>query len=100
MQAYELYITVPAEHTMVLPAELPTGSRARVIVLLDDTKVSTNKHEKVLSALAHLNKRREQRLSFSSAEEIEAHIQALRNDWDDRDKEIEQCYQNIADSKE
>lgn len=85
MQAYELNVNVPANHQITLPAELPTGSLARVIILLEEpqTVPTAGSPEAVLSYLEKLKNRRQQRTSERTQEEIEASIQECRNDWDD-----------------
>lgn len=85
MQAYELNLAIPANHQITLPAELPTGSLARVIILLEEpqTTPTAGSPEAILSYLEKLKNRRQQRTSFATHQEIEAYIQECRNDWDD-----------------
>ena len=89
MQAYELHITVPPEHTLplTLPPELPTGSKARVIILVDtadETAPTPGSPEAVLAYLRGLEERRKDQPPGRTAEEIESYILECRNDWDDR----------------
>ena len=79
MNAINLYITVPDHHTITLPAELPTGSQAQIIILTENN-LST---AQPLDALAHLQRRRAARQHWRDQTELDAQIQANRNDWDD-----------------
>jgi len=79
MNAINLYITIPDHHMVTLPAELPTGSQAHIIILTENT-VST---ARPLDALAHIQRRRAARQQQRDQTELDAQIQANRDDWGD-----------------
>ena len=86
MQTYELNLAIPANHQITLPAELPTGSQVRVIILTTTETANTTATPVAGSpeaVRAYFPWRKQHpNLSTHSAEDIEAYIEECRNDWD------------------
>lgn len=90
MQTYELNLAIPANHQITLPAELPTGSQVRVIILTTTETANTaapttatpiaGSPEAVRAYFAW--RKQHTNLSTNSAQDIEAYIEECRNDWD------------------
>ena len=83
MNAINLYITVPGHHTVTLSSEIPTGSQAQIIILTENATPTAQP----LVFLQQLRERRAARPDLQSPADahadIEAYIEACRNDWDD-----------------
>lgn len=99
MTTLELTYTLPANHIIQLPDDIPAGTKVRIVVdditttkeladfLAWQESMNNQKKSPSENALAYLNGLQD-RLNqmprlFASTEEVEAHIQALRHDWDD-----------------
>lgn len=82
MQAYEIEVTIPEDHKLVLPPQVPAG-RARMIVLMEQESVSEptdtySAWSKFITQLEASHARRE----LPAADEIDRRIADVRADWD------------------